>query len=151
MGLFDKVRQVLARVEKVLPGTGRASDEPRGQKTGREATQQRPPAPVTAQPAHEPTAVAQTSAPASSPVQERATSEAPDVPDAPEAAATPHTAAADTPAAEPRRYRTHTLLPGQSLADVAEQHGVSVEDVAELNGVDPELVFAGQVFRIPHA
>lgn len=123
MGLFDRVRQVLARVEKVLPGADRAADEPRSPSTGPQAAQEEPPAPGTAQPAQE----------------EKDASASLGAPGAPAA-----------PAAEPRRHRTHTLLPGQSLADVAEQHGVSVQEVAELNGVDPELVFAGQVLRIPH-
>ena len=57
----------------------------------------------------------------------------------------------EVPEEGPRRYRTHTLQPGQSLAEVAALHGVGVDQVAELNGLDPELVFAGQVVRIPHA
>ncbi|QFG69125.1 LysM peptidoglycan-binding domain-containing protein [Ornithinimicrobium pratense] len=136
MGLFAKVRQVLAKAEKVLPGSGRAAD---GQTLDDRAFNERvfedrDDVLGTAQP--EPGAAAST--PAASP----------DHGDAPD----PVTAAADTEAEQqtPRRYRTHTIQPGQSLADVAEQHGVSVQEVAELNGVDPELVFAGQVLRIPH-
>lgn len=148
MGLFDKVRQVLAKAEKVLPGSGRASGDraSEDQEFDDRAFNDRvfedrddvlgtmQPEPGAAQ--SEPGAAAPAPAPASG---------GDDAPH-PDAAATDGEVGQETP----RRYRTHTLQPGQSLADVAEEHGVSVEDVAELNGVDPELVFAGQVLRIPH-
>lgn len=126
MGLFDKVRQVLARGAKVLPGS---DQDPEDGGPG--------PAPGTAEPARTMTDPAP---------------EAGDVPEPGEVAgndAGSDDAGDDVPE-EPRRYRTHTLVPDQTLAEVAELHGVSVEQVAELNGLDPELVFAGQVVRIPH-
>lgn len=51
---------------------------------------------------------------------------------------------------DPQRHRTHTVQPDQTLAQVAELHGVSTEALTELNGLDPDLVFAGQVVRLPH-
>lgn len=147
MGLFDKVRRVLAKAETVLPGSGRAAaDRASDEELDDRASNDRiledrddvlgttTPEPGAAQP--EPAAAEQSAA------------EGPGDDHAPD----PVTAAADSEEAPetPRRFRTHTLQPGQSLADVAEQHGVGLEDLAELNGVDPELVFAGQVLRIPH-
>ena len=46
--------------------------------------------------------------------------------------------------------RTHTLQPGETLEDLAQRYAVSVEEIVALNGIeDAELVFAGQVFRLP--
>ncbi|MFK5690485.1 LysM peptidoglycan-binding domain-containing protein [Ornithinimicrobium sp. LYQ92] len=51
-----------------------------------------------------------------------------------------------------QRLRRHTVLPGQTLEEVARQHGVSAAGVAELNGIEqPELIYPGQVFRVPDA
>jgi hypothetical protein len=130
MGLFDKVRQVLAKAEQALPGSGRAADDQEldDRAFNERVYEDRDEVLGTAQP--EPAG-------------------APDDDDDPD----PRTAAVDSEVEQrtPQRYRTHTIQPGQSLAEVAELHGVGVEQVAELNGLDPELVFAGQVVRIPHA
>lgn len=54
------------------------------------------------------------------------------------------------PVQQPARARTHTLAPGETLVQVADRYDVDVSRLAEHNGIeDPELVFAGQVFRIP--
>lgn len=58
--------------------------------------------------------------------------------------------AAVPPAQRPETRRTHTVQPGQSLPEIARQHGVDADEVAALNGLsDPELIFAGQVLRLP--
>lgn len=51
-----------------------------------------------------------------------------------------------------RAYRTCTVQPGDTLAGIAEQHGVDPEEMARLNKLDnPDLIYAGQVFKIPHS
>lgn len=51
---------------------------------------------------------------------------------------------------EQARLRRHTVLPGQSLEEIARQHGVGAAGMAELNGIEqPELIYPGQVFRVP--
>lgn len=68
-------------------------------------------------------------------------------------AAAPAPAAAAAPAPslpEQGRLRRHTVLPGQTLEEIAQQHGVSAAGMAELNGIEqPELIYPGQVFRVP--
>lgn len=128
MGLFDRVRQVLAKGEKVLPGRDR---EPGDAGPGQERRPDASDGPTSLEP-----------------------EQAAEVPGADVTGGTGEgTPGAEPDAAEepvqPRRYRTHTLRPDQSLAEVAELHGVSLERLAELNGLDPALVFAGQVVRIP--
>ncbi|MGD8148546.1 LysM peptidoglycan-binding domain-containing protein [Ornithinimicrobium sp. Y1694] len=50
------------------------------------------------------------------------------------------------------RYRTTTVLPGETLADVAQRCGVDEDAMIEVNGIErPELVYAGQVFKLPDA
>ena len=48
------------------------------------------------------------------------------------------------------RHPTTTVQPGETLADVAARHGVDADDIARLNGIEePDLIFAGQVFKLP--
>lgn len=50
------------------------------------------------------------------------------------------------------RLRRHTVLPGETLPGIAERHGVDGSAMADLNGIeDPELIYPGQVFKVPHA
>ena len=64
------------------------------------------------------------------------------------AATTPEQAPATAPAAE--RHPTTTVQPGETLADVAARHGVDADAIARLNNIEePDLVFAGQVFKVP--
>lgn len=137
MGLFDKVRQLFAKAEKVLPGTVPASADQTfdDQAFDERVFEDRDTALGSEQPA--PGAAGPTSA--------AALGDDPDVP-APDGAGT----GGEAPQPTPQRYRTHTIVPDQSLAQVAEQHGVALNDLAELNGLDPDLIFAGQVVRIPH-
>ncbi|GAA4882750.1 LysM peptidoglycan-binding domain-containing protein [Serinicoccus chungangensis] len=74
-------------------------------------------------------------------------------PDDAAAGATPDQAAAEptsTSAPSEGRHPTATVQPGDTLADLAARHGVDEEGIVRLNGIpDPELIFAGQVFRLP--
>ncbi|MFX0538230.1 LysM peptidoglycan-binding domain-containing protein [Ornithinimicrobium sp. Y1847] len=50
------------------------------------------------------------------------------------------------------RYRTTTVFPGETLADVAQRCGVDEDALIEVNGIErPDLVYAGQVFKLPDA
>lgn len=54
------------------------------------------------------------------------------------------------PAEEPVRYRTVTVQRGDTLSSLAERHGTDWRRMAELNGIsEPELVYPGQVFKLP--
>lgn len=124
MSFFDKVRDVLSQAEKVLPGRRSSGQSEPSDASDRAAGM---PSPTSAD--ADPSA------------------EAPGVPgqDAPGSTQTDQGAQPTAPG----RYRTHTLQPGQTLAEVAAEHGVDEQQLAQLNGVDPELVYAGQVLRLP--
>lgn len=50
----------------------------------------------------------------------------------------------------PGRYRTYTVRTGDTLPGIAEQHGVDWREMARLNKLDnPDLIYPGQVFKIP--
>ncbi|WP_151526166.1 LysM peptidoglycan-binding domain-containing protein [Serinicoccus kebangsaanensis] len=50
------------------------------------------------------------------------------------------------------RYATVTVQPGQTLAGIAEERGVDLQEMVRLNGIEaPDLVFPGQVFKLPPA
>ncbi len=52
------------------------------------------------------------------------------------------------PGAEPPR--THTVKSGEALGDIAQRYGVDYLEVARINAIDnPDLIFPGQVFKIP--
>ncbi|GGK64929.1 LysM peptidoglycan-binding domain-containing protein [Ornithinimicrobium pekingense] len=55
-------------------------------------------------------------------------------------------------ASQPTTYRTHTVRHGDTLAGIAEHHGVDAAAMAELNRIDnPDLIYPGQVLRVPPA
>jgi nucleoid-associated protein YgaU len=63
-----------------------------------------------------------------------------DVPE-PEAPAAP---------AEPE-YRTYTVKSGDTLSEIAQGFGVDWHEMAELNNLEnPDLIFPGQVFKVPN-
>jgi len=46
----------------------------------------------------------------------------------------------------------YTVVPGDTLSDIAQRHGVSVADVVGANGItDPDLIRVGEVLSIPGA
>jgi len=46
--------------------------------------------------------------------------------------------------------KTHTVQPGETLGSIARLYGVTIEQLAFANGIaNPNLIFAGQVLRIP--
>lgn len=48
--------------------------------------------------------------------------------------------------------RTHTVVEGDTLTDIADQYGVTIEAIMEANDIsDASLVFVGQVLDIPDA
>lgn len=53
---------------------------------------------------------------------------------------------------DPVRHRTVTVQRGDTLSSLAERHGADWRTMAELNGIpDPELIYPGQVFKLPPA
>jgi nucleoid-associated protein YgaU len=112
------------KVREVL----RSSDAGRARKAPEES------APEAEQPAAEQPAAEQPAA--EQPVAEQPVAE--------QEAADPHAAATAD--------RTHTVVRGDTLAAIAEHYGVERQALAELNGIDnPDLIYPGQVFRVPHA
>lgn len=70
-----------------------------------------------------------------------------------EPAASAATEAAPSPVTDDvRRPQTYTVRTGDTLADIADRLGVDAEEMARLNKLDnPDLIYAGQVFKVPHA
>lgn len=72
-------------------------------------------------------------------------------------AAQPADAAVAQPAqpeqeADARQHRTHTVVRGDTLVAIADHYGVDWREMAELNQLDnPDLIYPGQVFRVPGA
>ena len=53
---------------------------------------------------------------------------------------------------QPPQPATHVVQPGENLFRIALRYGVSVDQLARYNGIyNPNLIFAGQVLRIPQA
>jgi LysM repeat protein len=73
-----------------------------------------------------------------------------------DATVTKDDAAADTsadsviPAPTEAKLETYTVRTGDTLAEIGARYGVSSEEIARLNSIEnPDLIFPGQVFRIP--
>ena len=72
-----------------------------------------------------------------------------DVPPPPTDAAVP-TEPAATDAAEPE-YRTYTVKSGDTLSEIAASYGVDWREMARLNNLEnPDLIYPGQVFKVPN-
>ena len=54
-----------------------------------------------------------------------------------------------TPETEPERPTQHILLSGETLISVAALYGTTAFDLATTNGLTGDLIYAGQVLRIP--
>jgi nucleoid-associated protein YgaU len=64
----------------------------------------------------------------------------------------PATAPATAPTEEPReaKFENYTVRTGDTLAEIGARFGVSPLEIATLNSIEnPDLIFPGQVFRIP--
>lgn len=47
-------------------------------------------------------------------------------------------------------FETYTVKVGDTLSEIGARFGVSYQEIARLNNIDnPDLIFPGQVFRIP--
>jgi nucleoid-associated protein YgaU len=58
---------------------------------------------------------------------------------------------APTPENSEPDYRTYTVKAGDTLSQIGVDHGVDWHDIAELNDLDnPDLIYPGQVFKIPN-
>lgn len=71
----------------------------------------------------------------------------------PQSAPQPPAAPKTGPAAEQAEpeYRTYTVKPGDTLSEIAASYGVDWREMARLNKLDnPDLIFPGQVFRVPN-
>ena len=61
--------------------------------------------------------------------------------------------APDAPAAPAApEYRTYTVKSGDTLSEIAQGFGVDWHEMAELNNLEnPDLIFPGQVFKVPNS
>jgi nucleoid-associated protein YgaU len=61
-------------------------------------------------------------------------------------------AAAKAAAAAAAELRTYTVVSGDTLSGIGERFGVNWHKIAELNHIaNPDLIYPGQVFKIPHS
>ena len=82
---------------------------------------------------------------------DKADAEPDDVPEMPQPAPTSQPKPAEPEPAEPE-YQTYTVRSGDTLSAIGQAHGVDWRDIAELNNLEnPDLIFPGQVFKIPHS
>ena len=48
------------------------------------------------------------------------------------------------------KFDTYTVKTGDTLFEICAREGVSLQDIARINNIEnPDLIFPGQVFRIP--
>jgi nucleoid-associated protein YgaU len=70
---------------------------------------------------------------------------APEAPEAPQA----RPADAEEPKRKPRRE--YTVVSGDTLSEIGARFGVDWHDIARINDIpNPDLIYPGQVFKIPH-
>ena len=51
-----------------------------------------------------------------------------------------------------KAHRTYTVKSGDTLSGIAAQYGVNWQEMARLNNLDnPDLIYPGQVFKVPHS
>jgi LysM repeat protein len=64
---------------------------------------------------------------------------------------TPEPEATTEPAAAEPEYRTYTVKSGDTLSEIAASFGVDWHEMARLNNLEnPDLIFPGQVFKVPN-
>ena len=72
----------------------------------------------------------------------------------PQSAPQPPAAPKTEPAADETEpeYRTYTVKSGDTLSEIAASFGVDWHEMARLNKLDnPDLIFPGQVFKVPNS
>ncbi|HUP99790.1 MAG TPA: LysM domain-containing protein [Aeromicrobium sp.] len=133
MGFWSRVKDVLASGPTTAVKNERAED---AAERARERAQQAPPQKAEVPPPPAPEAPA---------------------PDAPIPAPTGSAPQADAPPAAPEgasaepEYRTYTVKSGDTLSEIAAQYGVDWHEMARLNDLEnPDLIFPGQVFKVPN-
>ena len=63
----------------------------------------------------------------------------------------PASAPAQPPAPSEPEYREYTVKSGDTLSAIGQEYGVDWHDIAKLNNLEnPDLIFPGQVFKIPN-
>jgi LysM repeat protein len=69
----------------------------------------------------------------------------------PQSAPQPPQSPEAVPAGEPE-YRTYTVKSGDTLSEIAASYGVDWHEMARLNNLEnPDLIFPGQVFKVPNS
>ena len=59
--------------------------------------------------------------------------------------------AAPAPEQTEEKLETYTVVVGDTLSEICARNGVPRDEVARINDIeDPDLIFPGQVFRIPN-
>lgn len=136
MGLFDKIKDVLTSSDSERSATPEATPQTAAQ--GREI---------------EEAAVAGGEGPDQHDAPSTPSAEAQGSAGAPGSAQDTATGGDEADGAEPGEgYRTVTVVPGDTFSGIASRFGVDPQAMASLNGVDnPELIYPGQVFKVPHA
>ena len=85
--------------------------------------------------------------------REKVTQPKVDVP--PQSAPQPPQQQAPAPEAEAvgePEYRTYTVKSGDTLSEIAASYGVDWREMARLNNLEnPDLIFPGQVFKVPNS
>ncbi|RJS47249.1 LysM peptidoglycan-binding domain-containing protein [Nocardioides cavernaquae] len=80
-------------------------------------------------------------------------------PDAPAAPAPPAPEAPEAPQARPadehkpkrKPHREYTVVSGDTLSEIGARFGVDWHDIARINDIpNPDLIYPGQVFKIPN-
>ena len=62
----------------------------------------------------------------------------------------PPTAATATTTTEPELLTPYTVVRGDTLIQIADQHGIHLNDLVRVNNIaDPTLIFVGQILLIP--
>ena len=136
MGFFDKVKDLLTRSDSERSSNDTHKDDARKDDARKDAEDRTSVEEVPR--AGEPQATVP-QARESRPGEQPGAGEAPAAPDL-----------ADEDVAAAPRHRTVTVQPDETFEEVARRCGADPRALAELNGVDPDLIFAGQVFKVPH-
>lgn len=136
MGFFDKVKDLLTRSDSERSSNDTHKDDARKDDARKDAEDRTSVEEVPR--AGEPQAT-EPQARESRPGEQPGAGEAPAAPDL-----------ADEDVAAAPRHRTVTVQPDETFEEVARRCGADPRALAELNGVDPDLIFAGQVFKVPH-